>query len=81
MKHELMAEKEFLKYNRIKVILAEKDKSVVWLAEQIQKDRSTINRYVRNERQPTLDILFKIADALEVDVRKLISKNKLAKDE
>ena len=37
------------KYNRIKVVLAEKDKTGIWLGEQIGKSNTTVSKYI-NQR-------------------------------
>ena len=62
------------KYNRIKVVLAEKDRSSKWLSEKIGKDKSTVSRWCTNDIQPSLETLFKIAELLEVPPRELISE-------
>ena len=54
--------------NRIKVVLAEKDKSNKWLAEQLGKDQATISKWVTNTTQPNLEMLLQIAKVLEVHV-------------
>ena len=54
--------------NRIKVVLAEKDKSNKWLAEQLGKDQATISKWVTNTTQPNLEMLLLIAKVLEVNV-------------
>ncbi|MFT6443196.1 MAG: transcriptional regulator with XRE-family HTH domain [Crocinitomicaceae bacterium] len=59
------------KYNRIKVILAEQDKSAKWLAEELGKDKSTVSRWCTNDMQPTIETFYKIAEILDVDVTKL----------
>lgn len=61
-------------YNRIKVILAEQQKSSKWLSEQIGKDKSTISRWCTNDMQPSLPTLFKIADILNVSPKELLAK-------
>ncbi len=33
------------KYNRLKIVLAEKEKSAKWLSEQLDKDKSTVSRW------------------------------------
>ena len=38
--------------NRIKVVLAEKDKSNKWLAEQLGKDPATVSKWCTNSAQP-----------------------------
>jgi len=64
------------KYNRIKVVLAEQDKSAKWLAEQLEKDKSTVSRWCTNDMQPTIETFYKIAEILDVEVRKLFVPTK-----
>jgi putative transcriptional regulator len=65
--------------NRIKEVLKEKGIKQTWLAEKLGKSYNMVNGYVQNRRQPSLEDLYKIADILDVDVRKLIESNKLSK--
>ncbi|MBX3242752.1 MAG: helix-turn-helix transcriptional regulator [Chitinophagaceae bacterium] len=65
-----MAEKRIL--NRIKSVLADKDKTNLWLAEKLGKNKSTISKWCTNDQQPTLEILFDIAEVLGVDVCELL---------
>lgn len=58
--------------NRIKVILAEKNLQNKWLAEQLGRDQATVSKWVTNSAQPSLDMLIKIAQVLEVDIKDLI---------
>lgn len=58
--------------NRIKVVLAEKDRTNKWLSEQIGKDQAVVSKWVTNTTQPTLEMLLQVAKILEVDVRELI---------
>jgi putative transcriptional regulator len=60
------------KFNRIKVVLAEKDKTAIWLAEQVGRDKSTVSRWCTNDMQPPLEVLYQIAEILEVDVCALL---------
>ena len=62
--------------NRIKVVLAEQDRTNKWLAEKLDKNRTTVSRWCRNEMQPSLETLLEIAEALNVDVRQLLNSNK-----
>lgn len=64
------------KYNRIKVVLAEKDKTGRWLAEQIGKSNCTVSKYVNQKVQPDIKTLNAIANALDVDVKDLLVSNK-----
>ena len=58
--------------NRIKEVLKEKGIKQVWLAEQLGKSFNTVNAYVQNRTQPSLDVLFKIAKILNVDPKELL---------
>lgn len=58
--------------NRIKVVLAEKEKTNKWLAEQLGKDQATISKWVTNTTQPNLEMLLLIAKVLEVNVNELV---------
>ncbi len=62
--------------NRIRVALAEKNKSNKWLAEQIGVSVITMSRWVNNRMQPSLDQLVKMANALDIDVTELINRTK-----
>lgn len=61
--------------NRLKVVLAEQNKSGKWLALQLGKTENTISRWVRNINQPTVEQLFDIAKILNIDVRTLLNSN------
>ena len=61
--------------NRLKVVLAEQNKSGKWLASQLGKTENTISRWVRNINQPTVEQLFDIAKILNVDVKTLLNSN------
>ena len=62
--------------NRIRVILAEKNKTNKWLAEQLGKSETTVSRWVQNKNQPTLNVWVDIARVLEVDTKDLIDSIK-----
>ena len=51
--------------NRIKVVLAEKNKTNKWLAEQLGKNYSTISKWCTNTSQPDLMTLDRIAQLLD----------------
>lgn len=62
--------------NRLKVVLAEEKKTGKWLAEQLNKDTSTVSKWCSNKMQPSLEMLMKIAELLDVDIRELIISTK-----
>lgn len=63
------------KINRIKVMLAEKEKTNKWLAEQVGKDPATISKWCTNMAQPSLEMLFQIAKVLNVEVKDLLRES------
>ena len=65
-----------LKLNRIKVVMAEKDKTGLWLSEQIGKSNTTVSKYLNQRVQPDLKTINEIANALDVDVKDLLVSNR-----
>jgi DNA-binding Xre family transcriptional regulator len=63
--------------NRIKVVLAEKNKTNKWLAEQLGKDPATVSKWVTNVSQPSLELLLQMAKILNVEIQDLIRINAL----
>ena len=63
--------------NRIKEILESKGIMQKWLAEQLGKSYNMVNSYAQNRRQPSIEVLYKIADILDVDVKELLVSNKI----
>ena len=64
---------EIKKLNRIKVVLAEKDRTGKWLAGQVGKRNCTVSKWCSNTAQPDLQTLDKIAIALDVNVKDLLN--------
>ncbi|MEG1484453.1 MAG: helix-turn-helix transcriptional regulator [Bacteroidales bacterium] len=62
--------------NRIKEVLDEKGIRQTWLAEKLGKSFSIVNAYACNRRQPSLELLFEIAEILQVDPKELIDSKK-----
>jgi len=58
--------------NRIKAVLADKQRTNKWLAEQLDKDPATVSKWCTNSCQPSLETLVGIAKVLEVDMNELI---------
>jgi transcriptional regulator with XRE-family HTH domain len=68
-----MAEKVF---NRIKAVLAEEQKTNLWLADNLNMSPNTVSKWCTNTIQPTIETLFRIAKVLNVDVRSLLVPTK-----
>lgn len=60
------------KMNRIKEVLEEKGIKQIWLAEKLGKSYNMVNAYVQNRQQPRLEVLFEIAQILDVDAKELL---------
>jgi len=60
--------------NRLKLVLVEKKKTGVWLAEQLGVSSVTVSKWCSNITQPTLPTLERISELLECDKRDLITK-------
>ncbi|SHH67976.1 helix-turn-helix domain-containing protein [Winogradskyella jejuensis] len=58
--------------NRIKEVLEERGVKQVWLAERLGKSFNTVNGYVQNRTQPSLETLYEIASILKIDAKELL---------
>ena len=58
--------------NRVKVVLAEKKKSNLWLSRQLGCAPTTVSKWCTNTCQPDLTNLMKIAELLNVDLNELV---------
>ncbi len=61
------------KYNRIRVVLADRGKTIKWLAEQLDKKPNTVSRWCRNEMQPSIETFYRIAEILKVNIYDLFN--------
>ena len=64
------------RYNRLKIVLAEKEKTGTWLSEQMGRNIGTVSRWMTNKVQPSVEQLYDIAKHLDVDVRELLVASK-----
>jgi transcriptional regulator with XRE-family HTH domain len=62
--------------NRIKITLAEKNKTNKWLAEKLSKNEATVSRWCTNENQPSIETFYQIAQVLDIDIRELFNRTK-----
>ena len=67
---------EIQRYNRLKIVLAEKEKTGTWLSEQMGHSISTVSRWMTNKVQPSVEQLYEIARHLDVDVKELLVSSK-----
>lgn len=59
-------------YNRIKAVMAEQRKTNLWLADKLDMSPNTVSKWCTNTMQPTIETLFRIARALNVEARELL---------
>lgn len=67
--------------NRLKVILAEKKKSNLWLSRQLGCAPTTVSKWCTNSSQPPLESLMKITRLLDVELKDLVRFEELDKNE
>ena len=60
------------KINRLKIVLAEEDKSNNWLAEQLGRDKATVSKWCTNTSQPDIETFIKISKLLNVELADLV---------
>ncbi len=60
--------------NRLKLVLVEKKRTGIWLAEQLGVSNTTVSKWCSNTSQPTLPTLDKIAVILGCNKRELITE-------
>lgn len=65
------------KINRLKVVLAEQEKTGKWLANELGKSPCTVSKWCSNSTQPDLETLDSISKLLNVSIRDLIVENKI----
>ena len=59
--------------NRLKLVLVEKKRTGVWLAQELGVSAVTVSKWCSNITKPTLRTLSKIADLLGIDPRDLLN--------
>lgn len=62
--------------NRIKVIIQNQGRTQRWLANSLGKSYVIVNNYCNNKSQPSVEVLKKIAQILDVDIRELLVPTK-----
>ena len=56
--------------------MTEKGRSNIWLAEKLHRNTATVSRWCTNTSQPSVEMLYEIAQWLDVDIRELLNKTK-----
>ena len=58
--------------NRLKLLLVEKKKTGLWLAEQLGKDKTTISKWCTNSSLPDVECLIKISKLFNVELSDIL---------
>lgn len=66
--------------NRLKVILAEKKKTILWLSKELGCAPTTVSKWCTNTSQPPLEMLMKISKLLNVELSELVRFEELEYD-
>lgn len=65
--------KQKKRYNRIKLVLIDKEKTNIWLAQKMGVTPAAVSRWCTNDAQPPIESLFKIAKLLDVEIIELLN--------
>ena len=60
--------------NRLKAVLAEKQRTNKWLANELDINPSTVSKWCTNSSQPDITLLLRISKLLDVELEELINK-------
>ena len=71
---------EVKKLNRLKVVMAEKDLSNIWLSEKLGVSQATVSKWMTNFSQPNIETLIKISKVLNVEVSDLLRTDEVQID-
>ena len=71
---------EVKKLNRLKVVMAEKDLSNIWLSEKLGVSQATVSKWMTNFSQPNIETLIKISKVLNVEVSELLRTDEVQID-
>jgi len=61
-----------MKYNRIKEVLEDSQLSQKWLSDKLNVSTVTVSNWCRNQKQPSLESIHRIADVMKCKPTELI---------
>lgn len=71
--------KEKVNLNRLRIVLAEKNKTNRWLADQLKVTEGTVSKWATNTHQPPLETLYNISILFGIDLHDLIESTLVKK--
>ena len=67
-----MTKKEKINLNRLRIVLAERNKTNRWLADELRVTEGTVSKWATNTHQPPLERLYQISLMFKIDIHELI---------
>jgi len=67
-----MTKKQKVKLNRLRIVLAERNKTNRWLADELGVTEGTVSKWTTNNQQPHLERLYEISVVFRIDIHDLI---------
>jgi transcriptional regulator with XRE-family HTH domain len=68
-------------FNLIKEVIKSQGRNEIWIAQELGISKTTLSNYCAFVREPPLDLLFRIANLLQVSVTSLINLEAKVEDE
>lgn len=68
-------------YNCIQIELKKQERSQSWLSRRVNRSRSAINGFCLNKVQPSIELLFEIAEVLNVSPKKLLGDGSVIEED
>lgn len=65
-----------MKYNRIKEVLEDSQRSQKWLSDKLNVSVVTVSNWCRNQKQPSLETIYRIADVMQCKPTELINNER-----
>jgi len=65
--------------SKLEELLIERGISQAWLAKKINKNYSTLNRWIKKNRTPPYETMFKISKVLNIPARKIFDDEVMAR--
>lgn len=64
--------KQGIELNRLRIVLAEQNKTNKWLADKLDVTEGTVSKWVNNAHQPSLETLYDISVMFNIALHDLI---------
>lgn len=62
--------------NRLRIVLAEQNKTNRWLAEQLKVNENSVSKWTTNTQQPSIHTFYRIAKILKINLSDLFENTR-----